>query len=459
MSEHSLPPDRASWPTDPYALLGVRPGVSPRDLRKAYLHLIRTYKPEHAPDEFRLIRGAYERLKDLAEPTAPAELDDWSTPVASPSSEPDDEIWIEPSSDAWDQAIQGKLGEAYRELTLVAGGVSAPEEVYLQLYWLLDSSPELDPERLPVDWLVRGLLHHGPRAARLTALLTRQAALDPELVVGERVQPLLSSRVPPTLLPSVAASRWRAARVLGRWKVISTDLASLRGWLPRLRADIWSQLVIAAAMNLAWAQDAWQGRFKLLKAEAEELARNDFESGDDPALIEYSARAAWGLDRLRDEHSFAPELHDLLRLTWDHPTPSARRHLMAHLADVAANPVDWFGHLDVLMNKASAALDMLMKLPDHLDIGNPSPRLPRDPAEVKAAVVEFLGSQQWWKYPSLRPHLLSFCLAEMISPAILAHVIRDESLYETPDARHLADLVTADWPLACVYRACEIIWE
>ena len=60
MSEHSLPPDPSSWPSDPFRLLGVTPGVSARDLRKAYLALIRSYKPEHSPEEFKRIREAYE---------------------------------------------------------------------------------------------------------------------------------------------------------------------------------------------------------------------------------------------------------------------------------------------------------------------------------------------------------------------------------------------------------------
>ena len=42
-----LPEDLSRWPTDPYALLGVTHDVAPRDLKRAYTQLIRTYKPEH----------------------------------------------------------------------------------------------------------------------------------------------------------------------------------------------------------------------------------------------------------------------------------------------------------------------------------------------------------------------------------------------------------------------------
>src|SRR5579883_3032310 len=67
MSEHSLPSDSSKWPRDPFRLLGVQPGISARDLRRAYLQLIRRYKPEHAPNEFRLIREAYEKAQRFTE--------------------------------------------------------------------------------------------------------------------------------------------------------------------------------------------------------------------------------------------------------------------------------------------------------------------------------------------------------------------------------------------------------
>ena len=64
MSEHTLPDDFSRWPVNPFALLGVRPGVNERDLRRAYTRLIRIYKPEHFPEQFRRIREAYEAARD-----------------------------------------------------------------------------------------------------------------------------------------------------------------------------------------------------------------------------------------------------------------------------------------------------------------------------------------------------------------------------------------------------------
>ena len=54
-----LPDDVRRWPSDPFKLLGVPRNVPPRDLKRAYTRLIRSYKPEHSPDEFRRIRAAH----------------------------------------------------------------------------------------------------------------------------------------------------------------------------------------------------------------------------------------------------------------------------------------------------------------------------------------------------------------------------------------------------------------
>ena len=63
----ALPDDPARWPADPHELLGVPRDVNPRDLRRAYTKLIRAYKPEQFPEQFRRIRAAYEAALRLAE--------------------------------------------------------------------------------------------------------------------------------------------------------------------------------------------------------------------------------------------------------------------------------------------------------------------------------------------------------------------------------------------------------
>jgi curved DNA-binding protein CbpA len=60
-------PARARVPnltsSDPYAVLGLVRGASPREIKRAYFDLVRQYPPEQHPDAFKLIRAAYEKLR------------------------------------------------------------------------------------------------------------------------------------------------------------------------------------------------------------------------------------------------------------------------------------------------------------------------------------------------------------------------------------------------------------
>ncbi len=48
---------------DPYGVLGLHRGASEREIKRAYFALVREYPPEENPEQFKIIRGAYERLR------------------------------------------------------------------------------------------------------------------------------------------------------------------------------------------------------------------------------------------------------------------------------------------------------------------------------------------------------------------------------------------------------------
>lgn len=49
--------------SDPYAVLGLVRGASPREIKRAYFALVREYPPEEHADTFKIIRAAYEQLR------------------------------------------------------------------------------------------------------------------------------------------------------------------------------------------------------------------------------------------------------------------------------------------------------------------------------------------------------------------------------------------------------------
>lgn len=65
MDEPPLPADIGHWPRDPFALLGVKMGSDLKTVKRAYQRLIRVYRPEHHPVEFRRIREAYESAQSM----------------------------------------------------------------------------------------------------------------------------------------------------------------------------------------------------------------------------------------------------------------------------------------------------------------------------------------------------------------------------------------------------------
>src|SRR5271165_1058383 len=67
MSVDHLPDDVRRWPRDPYQILGVANRCAPDDARRAYTRLIRHFKPEQYPEQFRLIREAYDAVKRQAQ--------------------------------------------------------------------------------------------------------------------------------------------------------------------------------------------------------------------------------------------------------------------------------------------------------------------------------------------------------------------------------------------------------
>ena len=49
---------------DPYAVLGLPRGATPRQIKRGYFDLVREYPPEKEVEAFKIIRAAYEQLRN-----------------------------------------------------------------------------------------------------------------------------------------------------------------------------------------------------------------------------------------------------------------------------------------------------------------------------------------------------------------------------------------------------------
>jgi hypothetical protein len=415
MSDRDLPADPDSWPVDPFQLLGVVPGVSTRDLKKAYHRLIRVYKPEHHPDEFQKIRQAYEqalaisqRFEGFADRSdQPIEIDIPVQPEIVPK--PETSSTTPHRGDPWDLACEGKSLEAYQALQEILERGRPDEETFLQLYWLLSLVPELDSARLAIDWLIRGLMVAGSRAGRLRELLRRELAADPSLATSDRLGGCFERSSLPSLVEDVAAIRWKAARSSANWALILNDIASLRNWLPDVDLDSWARLLLMAAAELSWGSRLDSNEAQEFCREVEGLAHHQNDFADELYQVEFVLVLKAGFERLGGHWNDDLGLANLLANSWDEPGPSLQKRLRTYVDQLLSDPRVGLEKLDRIQALAPAVLGRLSTLLGGLDVGDHSHFHPRIYQELIPAIGRFLDEHRWNDYPELRLPLLRFC--------------------------------------------------
>ena len=464
MSDHELPLDPASWPTDPFRLLGVTPGVPARELRKAYLKLIRVFKPEHHPDEFQKIRQAYETAlaisKHFEEP-----VESFEEPIAREflaTTEPDPgptRVRSEPTPDPWSLACQGHSDLAYGALLELQVHGSPAEEVFLQLYWLLALGPGLDLARLPIDWLIQGLQRCGPRAGRLRELLRREVDSDPTEALAQRIVGFFQSRPPPTLVLDVAIPRWKSARVEKRWSSIVGDIQALRGWLPGVDSDAWASLLLAASTQLAWGDAPESDHAIAYCREVERLAHHQNDFAEELYQVEFIQILKSGLDRLGERSDNPVGLWVLLSHSWDEPGPFFARRLRSYIEQIARNPRVSLHELDRVQGLSPAVLGRISGLLGGIEYEDLPRGQSRGFAEFAPVIGQFLAEHRWNEYRAIRLPLLRFCLQEAISPGLVARTLTERPEFVLTGKSPLAQEILDDWPLRHVYRATELSWE
>jgi hypothetical protein len=469
MSEHSLPPDMADWPDDDNALLGVTFGVSPRDLRRAYNRLIRIYKPEQFPEQFRRIREAYEHLLRIAElfgshaeisvespadtpqilpapQESPAETDAVEWTAGSPR--PVEETQAEDDLDElWQQAIDGKPQAAYELLAQLTQQYAGRTELYLRLYWLRALFPDVDARRVPADWLVQGLLATG-LSGSLRELYREEIVNDPTEALAERYERLLDTAGAADLLADLIEGRFQAAVRLQRWRILADDVRRFRGRFGLGQEEQWVRLLFGLCNELAWAvEDEALALFETCRAEIGRLEHfaHKISFLFDRFDLLVSASAGW-----RDLHRLSRVPVPLLRLLADsssRPFAEVRAPLMEILDWITATPGVWLDHLDEMHKHAPVTLSLFGDLLDRFEQSQQqeSERGEEDGpiGLAKAFLAQFLTD-----YQKERNRLLLFCIRESIAPEKIAEAASDD----------WANVLRADWPLRYVCQACRLFW-
>lgn len=465
MSHPWLPENPNDWPTDPFMILGVTRSASLEELRRAYTRLIRQYKPEQAPEQFRRIRSAYETLQRYAawneavasDPARESkeqlerELEKRITPSAGtqpPQPDSPPRLTVE---DCWRWALSGEMNRAYGGLCELQVLQPNQASLCLRLYWLLFVNPKLDAERAPRDWLVSGLLSCR-KYDRLLQVYSGELLDDPSEVLRPRFERLLEQSQG-TLRLELLERRWQALAKLELWAVANSDL------------DVWQE---------RFCRDDEAAYLRLLLS----MASKSFHV---LPLSEYSVfhkcdHQIKALNHLSLTH---PNLFDraefITRLANESTTlaPGPVRdvsiHFLAERTDEAAAAAEPFlslvcqnprEGLELLDQAADVAPNMLHEFSRAIEwlswnVRNErAPTLSDDLAEE--VLYFFLDSLIECKsYQVARPDILQFCCDEGISPLQICQLLQAPQF--APN--YLGFRITGDLSLRCTYEAFRLGWS
>jgi hypothetical protein len=501
MSDAALPENLDEWPRDPFALLGVSPTISQRELKRIYTRLIRQYKPERMPEQFRRIREAYEVLlrfaawndaRNLEAETAPETpsaspgLDREASPVEKDTLQPGtgkpigvpEEAWAQESLDhgpgptlaetperAWHLAMEGKLESAYQTLLKLRDKDSGKYALYARLYWLLLAQRDLDPERRPLSWLLEGLARcsqYGP----LLDLCTEELTDDPEQAFGPGFTALLE-RAGGALLVELLERRWDAVARLERWDLASIDLASFRDRVCREDEVAWLRLALSLASKSFWAhpQDT-DSVVRLCESQFNELAHLGLTHGDmfDRAeLLGQLAREAveggliaWNRGKFAQSLPASPEtVLRIVQLFLAGRIDELFEAVEPLLAAVCEQPREGLRVFDVLASLMPVALVEFGRVVDWLQWNHAK----RERLVHSSEVEEWLGRRLIGEleggFPSIRLHILQFCCAESFAPESLCPLLEDPDIA----LAHIAKKITLDISLRMTFRLYRLGWS
>lgn len=358
-----LPPDPALWPKDPYQLLGVGQDADLREIRRAYARLTKLYRPDHSPQEFQLVRAAYDRIcawqefrsqfpADEPDEFEQASPEDAATAVPADVAQVDAQTAAgpQPSSprprvpvprdsladglDAVRQLIHdGEFTACHDRLMQLDRDNPGNEDVRLQLCWLRTFFPDLAPNHDPVAFLAGDSIERLP--PRTWRVLLRFLEYHPETLLSPRVDHWLLRPLPPYPLTQVLELRWKRAAQASQFTTIMDDLEQLQDRLTRISTGNWLSVVLMAMRITRWFPDEdveqlWDG------------AHEAFQTHDDDSLT-YS--------RLYDEHEWLVEARESIQegvwRAWSGKEADAWMSVLRTAS--VASPTAWRRELEALL--------------------------------------------------------------------------------------------------------------
>ncbi|MEZ6109526.1 MAG: J domain-containing protein [Pirellulaceae bacterium] len=514
-ADRELSDDMAAWPRDPFALLGVSHRADEREARRAYIKLIRRFKPEHAPDHFQRIREAFEYVQRQLEvrqrygwysdddedsddedaSAASLATEDFaeSEPAASGGDDPLSErpsigsdageneaeaaeatvegrrhsrsrsqvfaaVLADPCEEIWQQAIAGHEQDAYARLVSLVGQGHEVAAASIRAYWLLSLFPNLDEQRVPCDWLATAL-----RASRLSGpaaeLYRREMTANRDEAMSERCRSLLETPSDTGALVDLLEARWRALSFLQRGDLIAGDLPVVRRRMTLDDDETWARLLLMAIDHLAWFTNEASTRnaFEHCLAELDQLAHLHVRFGEELDRLDLLTEMSGAWRRAQVLIDVPLLWSGIAPLFWTQEFDSVRPMLLPVLKEISDRPTESLATLDRLFecSRALTAQIAAAAAKARYDDSVCDWRY-RSWEQTSERVAEFFRANAG-NYNRLRIPLLMFCLREVVDPESVGQAVNEFAKAKNNEGSNLSELIQADVPLRIVYSAYRAI--
>ncbi len=450
---NTLPTDPADWPRDPFRLLGIQPSDDWKTVRRSYTQLIRRFTPDRHPEQFQLIRAAFERIQSWMsqgqiEAIPPYYVITPYEPVSVGHSAAQPRTSSEPREDGgyWQLVLEGNLQRAYARL--VQEQLRSPdcEDVCLQLYWLLSVEPALDATREPLNWLIAGIEARG-LTCRLFAVLCDEGKCRPQVALDERLAALLTQCKVNSQLLEFAKWRWSIAVRSRNWLLIHSDMDLLR---PRVQPGTpdWIRLLLAALNCLAWltADPLPKQVVHQIEQELKQVPHSDatlaFEFERYDLLIGMTS----------NNWPASMNWRDILCELWLTPRTESHGIVLTLVEPWMARPYVALDMLDELTQSNPFAMHYLLECFSTLANTNAGPH---DEASLRRLIDRFLRSSSE-DYSKFRYEVLSFSLVEEVPVASICSAMIADG---TEEFSQLAHRLSRDAALAGAVHGCRIDWS
>lgn len=513
MSELPLPADPERWPENVFELLGVKLGADEKALKRAYQRLIKIYRPEQYPEEFRRIREAYDTAQSISQwmatvgelpdvekgssekseetklpeslvspdglPPVPQADSPAAVPGGSETSATDaaaigaGESRAQPAEEpmlleatyesslaaAWFPAVGGDTATAYRELDALRLESPSRHEAYLGLYWLLRLNAKLDADRQPCDWLVACMQNASAQRGAALELYRREIERRPAEALTPRCTTLLRETFIDGPIQILADWRWRAAVRSNSWALIREDLGVLRRSRVAYDSGVWMRVLWTAVECFCWSDSESS---QVLTAEClqdlEQLGNAQDSNYDALTQLDYLRETAEIVKKLRGE-GISPAFCNLIAGSWSQQPLDLYVELCTMVAPWMDEPAELLILLIEVAAKGPAALSRYGQIVQQVQAETERNAETFWTMETALSVTSDFFNVAILKqgYTSeFRLRLLNFCLYQQLPPEAVAQVLTENHFYASINSQ-VAEEILRDWPLRFTYQTCRLL--